>query len=77
MNDLLASTDFVYDIALRNFDRCVTVADSVSPGTQANQQTSSLSTAKYALYSNRVISVDSFASTPVVGENQDSQTLLI
>ncbi len=79
MNDLLASTYFVYDIALRDFRRCVTVADGVSPSPQSNTQTP-LSKSRYALHSNpqqitppRVRLADTFEYTPVVGEKHDSK----
>jgi|GEM_PF-5361289 len=80
MNEFLASTDFVYDIASKDFKRCVTVADGVSPSPQSNTQTP-VSNSRYALHSNpqqqttpsRVRLEDTFESTPVGGENNDSK----
>ena len=79
MNDFLASTDFVYGIASKDFNRCVTVADGVSPSPQSNTQTP-LSKSRYALHSNsqqttpsRVRLEDTFEYTPVGGEKHDSK----
>ncbi len=78
ISDLLASTDFVYKSAVRDFARCVTVAEGVSPSPQSNTQTP-VSRSRYTLHSNqrqttpsRMRLADAFTPTPAA-ENHDSQ----
>ena len=69
MTELLVSTDFVYVIASREFERCVNVADSISPSPNTP-----FSKSRYSFHSNtqpstpsRVKLADTYASTPAGG----------
>ena len=77
MNDFLGSADFVYRRAIKDFERCVTVAEGVSPSPQSSTQTP-ISRSRYTLHSNpqqtppsKIQLVEYFAPTPSQ-ENFDS-----